>query len=222
MPLALSLPSAPRPAPAARKIPLFNGFIGSPPALPSRGVAAARGHTKEFHCPAIENCPRRQDIAPTWPTTSARPRFAPKPSSIHPAACTAPTCAMAHHGGSAPPSLKKRAGTPRMASPLFTIINSPSFTSHFYFFLGGRLSLPGPEGFPVVLGRFLPNFGPFVVPIAISPPQNQRPSPLHPRSGPRCSRRLPASRLPPAVGPAAPHCRTSPAKPAPTRCSNGR
>ena len=129
-----------------------------------------------------------------------------------------------HHGRSAPPSLKKRAGTPRMASPLFTIINSPSFTSHFYFyfFLGDRLSLPFPEGFPVVLGRFLPNFGPFVVPIAISPPQNQRPSPLHPRSGPRCSRHLPAPRLPPAVGPAAPHCRTSPAKPAPTHCSNDR
>ena len=115
---------------------------------------------------------------------------------------------------------KKKAGTPRMASPLFTIINSPSFTSHF--FLGGRLSLPGPEGFPVVLGKFMPDFGPFCFPIATSPPQNQRPSPLHPRSGPRCSRRLPASRLPPAVGPAAPHCRTSPAKPAPTRCSNDR
>ena len=50
-----------------------------------------------------------------------------------------------------------------MESPLFTVINinPPSFTSHFYFSLGGRLSLPFPEGFPVVLGRFLPDFGPF-------------------------------------------------------------
>lgn len=50
-----------------------------------------------------------------------------------------------------------------MASPLFTVINinPPSFTSHFYFSLGGRLPLPFPEGFPVVLGKFMPDFGPF-------------------------------------------------------------
>ena len=214
-----TLPTHAPPRPSARCLFLMGSSALLPPS-PPRGTAAVGSLTAEFHRPAIGNCPRRQDIALLARHLRHTPiralAFAHPSGSMH----RPPPTLRATMTDRCPHPSKKKSGDATHGIP--ALHHHQLSVIHFYFFLGGRLSLPGPEGFPVALGRFLPYFGPFVVPIAISPPQNQRPSPLHPRSGPRCSRHLPVPQLPPAVGPAAPHCRTSPAKPAPTRCSNDR
>ena len=108
---------------------LFNGFIRSPPALPLRGAAAVGNPLRNFIAlPSGTALAGRISPPPRLPPP-LHPDSRPGPLPIHPAACTAPRRRCSHHGGSAPQSLKKERGRPRVASPLFTIINSPSFTS---------------------------------------------------------------------------------------------
>ena len=102
-----TLPTYAPPRPSARCLFLMGSSALLPPS-PPRGATAVGGLTTDFHRLPIGNCPRRQDIAPTSLTTSAIPRFVPW-VLVHPSGSMhRPRRRCSHHGGSAPPSLKKK------------------------------------------------------------------------------------------------------------------